>query len=161
MIKIKLSTLWLLMTITILVSCQRTLSTENIKPPGYQPPISKDSMFRCHYLINWDSVSISNKLIGLWQWEFIECYWNPENANSEDYKGLTVEFKTDKTVIVKDNGQVLQTSTWGITKLNDGYYKIDATPIVGQLFGKILFCDDRVVFSDTYVDGCDNYFKQK
>ncbi len=125
------------------------------------PPVALSGMVLCHNRISWDSAAIRNKLIGKWQWEFISCYWNREDANSRDFKGLTVVFKQDNTLEVTANEQSKKTATWSVVKLNDGNYTLAVSPIVLQLPGRVIFCEDRVVFSDSYVDGCDNYFKRQ
>ena len=73
---------------------------------------------------------------------------------------MTVEFKSDSTLEVKVNGATTQSSTWEIVNLGDSQFEINADPVVPQLHGRILFCEDRVLFYDSYIDGCDNYFKR-
>lgn len=143
----------------IQISCNKTVNTET--PQQQKPPIRLDSMLLCHQQIFWDSTAIRNALIGKWKWEYIKCYWKPESANSEEFKTLSIEFKNNDSVDVKTNGQITQKSSWSIVRLNDGYFKLLVSPIVYQLPGKILFCGDRVIFYDSYVDGCDNYFKKQ
>ncbi|MDE3251895.1 MAG: hypothetical protein KGO92_03750, partial [Bacteroidota bacterium] len=88
------------------------------------------------------------------------CYWNPENANGTEYKNLTLTFKQNDTVEVRVNNQTIQLASWKIVTLNDGFSKLEVNPLVYQLPGKILFCEGRVLFYDSYTDGCDNYFKK-
>ncbi|MBS1511608.1 MAG: hypothetical protein JST86_12250 [Bacteroidetes bacterium] len=130
-------------------------------PQSQKPPITPDSMLLCHNQTIWDSSTIHQHLIGKWQWEYIKCYWAPENANNEDFKNLSVEFKQNNSLEVKLNGQTTQTSSWAIVRLNDGYFKLVTNPIVFQLPGKVLFCENHVLFFDSYTDGCDNYFKKQ
>jgi hypothetical protein len=145
--------------IALQASCKKTKTTNS--PQLQKPPIALDSMLLCYGQTSWDSTSIHNALVGKWQWEYIKCYWNPENANNEDFKNLSIEFKQKDTLEVNQNGQITQISSWDIVKLNDGYFKLIVKPIVLQLPGKVLFCGDRVLFYDSYIDGCDNYFKKK
>lgn len=142
----------------IQISCEKPYTAD--ATPKEKPPISLDSMLQCHGQNNWDSARIRNALIGNWQWEYITCYWTPENANGKDYKNLTLEFMQNDSVAVKVNNQIIQLSSWKITQLNDGYSKLTVNPIVIQLPGKILFCGGHVLFYDSYTDGCDNYFKK-
>lgn len=149
----------LVLSITaIQTSCKKTKGT--VTTQQQKPPVTFDSMLHCYGQINWDSTAIRNALIGKWHWEFIRCYWNPESANCEDFKNLSVEFKQHDSLEVKLNNQVTQKSSWVVTRLNDGYFKLSVNPIVLQLPGKVLFCGDHVLFYDSYTDGCDNYFKK-
>jgi hypothetical protein len=148
-----------LILLVLQTACKKT--EEKIMPQQQLPPITFDSMFHCHAQTIWDSATIHNALLGKWQWTFIKCYWNPEDANSEEYKNLSLEFKNDNTLVVKIDGQISQTATWNVMNLNDGYFKLLVSQFVPQLFGRILFCGDKVLFYDSYTDGCDNYFKKQ
>lgn len=136
--------------------------TDTSDPPQQEdPPVALDSMLRCYSVMSWDSAVIHDALINTWEWEFIKCYWKPEDANGEDFKGLSVQFKQNDSLEVKLNNQLTQVSSWSIVRLNDEYFKLSTSPFIPQLPGKILLCGDRILFYDSYVDGCDNYFKKQ
>lgn len=139
--------------------CQKQLQPDPTRVVP-SPPVSQSDMSVCHNNSAWDSAQIHNKLLGRWEWEFIECYWNPEDANNTDFKGLMLNFNTDSTVLVTDSSGNIQTSCWQLQATNSGYWIMRTTPLVYQLPGRVLFCGERVLFSDTYVDGCNNYFKK-
>lgn len=141
--------LWTLIPI-ILLGCNK----------GEKPPIDQEDMWACHHETAWDSLQTNNTLIGEWEWEYIGCYWNPEDANCDEFKGLTIEFNPDNTLNVKQNGQITQTSSWKVVDGDIGVFKIDVNPYVNQVNGSILFCNNRIEFYDSYIDGCDNYFKR-
>ena len=124
-------------------------------------PIDQSYIWNCHHEISWDLITTSNNLIGDWEWEYIECYSNIEDANKFVYKGLLIEFKSDNTLDVKVSGQIIQTSNWKLVHGDADLFAIDVDPRVPQLYGRILFCNDRVEFNDSYIDGCDNYFTRK
>lgn len=149
----------LLFTFTCLLACLKNNNNEVIVQ-SQKPPIAIDSMLRCYNKSGWDSTSIRNTLIGKWQWEFIRCFWHPEKANSEDFKTLAIEFKTNDSLTVYMGNQVTQTASWGVTKQFDGFYNLSVSTFIPQLPGNILLCGNRVVFYDSYVDGCDNFFKK-
>jgi hypothetical protein len=144
--------------LAIQTSCKKTKSTDT--PQQQDPPVTLDSMLLCHNQTNSDSVATRNALIGKWHWEYISCYWYPERANNQDFKNLAIEFKQNDSLEVQLMGQVTQRSSWSIVKTNDGYFKLVVEPLVLQLPGKILFCKDRLLLYDSYVDGCDNYYKK-
>jgi len=146
--------LWTLIIPIILFACNR-----NEDPPN--PPINQGDMWKCHHEISWDSLKTKNTLIGEWEWEYIGCYWNPEDANNDEFKGLTIEFKADNKLEVRENGQIAQTSNWRVVKGDSDTFAIDVSPSSGLLYGRILFCGDRVEFNHSFIDGCDNYFKRK
>ncbi len=118
-------------------------------------------MWDCHHETSWDSLKTNLTLIGEWEWEFTGCYRSPEGATNEEFKGLTIEFKSDNTLEVKENEQITQISNWKVAEGDADLFAIDVEPSVIQLYGRILFCGERVEFNDSYIDGCDNYFKRK
>ncbi len=124
-------------------------------------PISQGDMWDCHHKTAWNLLKTKNALIGKWEWVYTGCFWSPENANGDEFKGLTIEFKPNNTLEVKENGQTIQTSTWKVVDGDADLFALDVTPNVNQLYGRILFCDERVEFNDSYIDGCDNYFERK
>ncbi len=81
----------------------------------------------------------------------------PEESSSE-YDGLSIEFNSDNTLEVKEDGVVTQTSTWVVVDRNWELFQLEVNPYVTQLGGGVLICDDRVIFNYSFVDGCDNYF---
>ena len=49
----------------------------------------------------WDSVNIHDKLLGQWDWEYIQCFWDPEKRQLQRFLGMTVEFKSGDTLEIK------------------------------------------------------------
>jgi hypothetical protein len=125
------------------------------------PPINQREIWDFHHKMTWDTLSTKKTLIGEWEWEYIGCFWNPDCANYNDFKGMTIEFKSDNTLHVRENGRITQTMNWKVVKGDADLFRLDADPGVFQLNGRILFCDERVEFNHSYIDGCDNYFKRK
>lgn len=139
----------LLAILLILLACN--------KEPN--PPISQSDMWDCHSGMTWDSLKTANALIGEWEWEYISCFSGL--ANDSESKGLTIEFKSDNTLDVKQDGETTQISTWEVVERSTGFFKVDVAPSVNQLNGLILFCDERIEFQSSESDGCDDYFKRK
>ena len=136
----------------ILLSCSKE------EAPVVQSPIGN-----CSEQVPLDSVQTSNALIGEWEWIFIDCFWwYPEQANGEKYQGLSVIFRADSTLEVVEKRQVTQTAHWEIVDGYNGFLALEVDPPVEQLHGLIRrYCNDVVLFNDSYVDGCDNFFRRK
>jgi hypothetical protein len=124
------------------------------------PPVDHSDLLECYQKENWDTLKMSNALLGEWKWEYVSCFWFPEEANAEDSKGLTVEFKSDHTLLVKQNGVTTQTSAWIIRKGSDTFYELEVSPFVAQLRGQIISCAPWLEFYDSYVDGCDHFYSK-
>lgn len=58
------------------------------------------------------------------------------------------------------NWEVIQTET-NILSDPARSYQIKTDLFVSQLFGVILICEDEVLFTSSYVDGCDNRFEKQ
>ncbi len=142
---------------SIILSC----SDDNIvELEKAERPISMMDMFKCHQQLEWDSLSITNELIGRWDWQFVGCFWTPENDNNTQYSDLSIQFNNDNTLNVINNGIAMQTSNWVVTHGDSPAYKIVTEPRVKNLDGRIWFCDDLLEFNNSYRDGCDNIFKK-
>ena len=125
------------------------------------PPISLTEMWDCHSQTAWDSLKTKKALIGEWEWEYIQCAWSPKGPNGYEYKGLTIEFKSDNSLTVKENGQTIQLSNWRVVDGDLGYFALSVDPEVAQFSGRILVCDDNLVFNSSHIELCDNYFKRR
>ncbi|SDM72341.1 hypothetical protein SAMN05421823_12114 [Catalinimonas alkaloidigena] len=125
------------------------------------PRWSPDELWACHQAHSWDALQTRHTLLGEWIWEQRRCVWHPKEANREAFGGLHLVFKADSTLEVQENGQVLQVSRWQVVPGDAGLFALQVDPAIAQLSGRILFCEDRVVFQDSYRDGCDHYFKRK
>jgi len=123
-------------------------------------PKSMSKMSKCYNETSWDTTGISNALLGEWEWKYVSCLDFREDASDETYKGLEVDFKSDNSLIVKENGTITQTSTWKIVEEHADFFGLEVEPSLPQLRGMIIICDELVVFNNSYIDVCDNYFEK-
>jgi hypothetical protein len=73
---------------------------------------------------------------------------------------LVLEFREDSTINVLVNDVVIQSSNWTVQEGDDDLFEIEATPLVGEVLGRLLICDNDAVFSFSHFDGCDKYFSK-
>lgn len=107
-----------------------------------------------------DSLNTLSFIQGEWEWEYILCAGNISGGNDTAHLGLTVNFQSDNTVELSENGQLNQTSNWEIIPAGNGFWGLDIQPGINELYGYLVICDDRVQFNNTPTDGCANYFKR-
>lgn len=114
-----------------------------------------NSFWNCQNSQNMDSASTYNKLIGSWIWTKQACYpGQPINAD----KNVKITFNSNGTFNVTENSTILTQGTWGL-KINDiNFWGLDLTSPSNYLYGSISFCENYVLFSDSYRDGCNNLF---
>ncbi len=142
--------LFLALCIAIISACKK----DEIKlPQKYE--------WKCGYENTLDSTEIYKKLEGTWDWAFISCIELSGLSNGLSFKGLTVTFAPDHSLTARHKGMLMQNSKYRLEKELDGSYTLFTEPMVLQLYGRIIFCEDKVLFYDSYVDGCDNYFEKK
>lgn len=113
--------------------------------------------WNCRFVNTLGANGIAQKLAGEWQWSHRTCWGTgPEKDETTD-KGLVVTFTYDQQVIISQNGKVIASAPYTLAADGTDNFVIETSPVT-QLLGHIYFCNDKVVFSDTYKDGFDNYF---
>jgi hypothetical protein len=115
------------------------------------------SFWNCNQSQNLDTTTISSKLFGSWRWGKQVCGNGAGKTKTAD-KNIKVTFKTDRTFSVNENATLLTQGTWKLVKVDGNSWVLDLSSASEYLYGRILFCDYRVLFNDSYRDGCDNLF---
>ena len=116
-----------------------------------------DSYWRCNEAQNLDSTAISAKLIGSWIWNKRACF---EAATESANKNIQVTFRADGTFSVNENATSLTQGTWKLEQANHKTWQLNLSSRSDYLYGRILFCDNQVLFNQSYLDGCDNLFNK-
>ena len=123
-------------------------------------PRSIQRMWNCHHQQNWEAEWIFYRLIGNWEWEFIDCFDLPEGANGSEFTGLTVAFNSDSTLLASYPGKATIFSKWEVVPEDGTEWGLITDPPINELAGRLLFCDKRLLCNNSYIDGCDNYFRE-
>lgn len=118
-------------------------------------------MWECHHDSIWDEIKTRNALLGIWNFEFIGCYYSSIHTAYVTDRGISIEFKPDSTLIVRTKDSITQVSTWQVVDGDADLFQLEVEPFVDQLWGIILICDNRVEFNQSYADICDHWFKKK
>ncbi len=116
-------------------------------------------MYACHDAYAWDATMISDSLIGEWEWVSMVCPLLPVELYCDSLPNFTVEFISDSTLIVLQNDSLYQTASWELSE-TQGNYQMITNPPIYTLQGNILFCGEIVMFSLSFIDGCDDSFKR-
>ena len=118
--------------------------------------IDLNAFWQCNNSQNLDSAAISNKLLGEWKWTKQACYSTGKTTKAD--KDLRVIFGANSTFTVTDNSNIVTQGTWKLKIVDNNKWGLDLSTRSEYLYGRILFCDDQVLFNDSYIDGCDNLF---
>jgi hypothetical protein len=101
-----------------------------------------------------------NKIIGQWEWKHAEyIYANPPD---NDFKGMKIEFRDDLTGTLTYYKIAPQEFTWSIGTYSI-YFGFSTEPIIPQLSGQIIFCDNIMlcgIIESQIADGVNNYFQK-
>jgi hypothetical protein len=117
-----------------------------------------NSYWQCNKSQNLDTTAISNKLLGSWVWSKKFCFWEAKTILAD--KNIKVTFNFDRTFFVNEGSSTLTQGTWKLKKVDVSSWGLDLTSTSEYLYGHILFCDNQVLFNDSYIDGCDYLFNK-
>ena len=105
-----------------------------------------------------DSAAISTQIVGSWRLVQQRLGSNGEVATTDN--SIIVTFNSDSTFTVLENSSVTTQGNWGLYKFSSNSWALDLTSASPYLYGIISFCDNKVLFTDSVVDGNDNLFEK-
>lgn len=117
------------------------------------------SFSECHQSQNLDSAAIYNKLIGSWKWTKQNCFSIGKTTKAD--KTVIVSFNGNGSFTVMENAAVTSQGTWRLQKEDVNYWGLTLSQYSNYLWGRILFCNNEVLFNNSYRDGCDNLFNRQ
>ena len=119
--------------------------------------IDMKELWDCNAAQNFDSAKLASKLIGAWKWTAQSCYGSGYKTNLAD-KNVKVTFTSTGTFTVMENSIIVTQGNWKLKIQDVTIYGLDLDHTSEYLHGRILLCDNRVLFNASYIDGCDNLF---
>lgn len=134
----------------LLTSCEK----------GEKSIINQSSLWDCYHEQVWDSLQIENSLLGQWDWVNNSCGGFPNNMSTSEFAGIRVVFKEGNILELIQDSVIIQTSDWHVVDGDAHLFELDLNPNIYQLNGRILICAQEVLFNQSYIDGCDNYFQK-
>ena len=123
-----------------------------------KPPMTLSEFYTCHHEKIWNQNSTRDSLIGIWDWIYIGRFNSGQNT---EMQGVTIEFKPDSTLVTKVKDSITHISFWIVVDGDADMYAVEESPVGEYLGGRIQFCDDLVLFNDSYRDLFDNYFRKR
>ena len=114
----------------------------------------------CYNKQTWGLQEVKNKIVGQWEWKYAEYIYatTPDN----DFKGMKIEFRDDLTGTLTYSKVAPLEFTWSIGTYNV-YFGFSTEPLIPQLNGQILFCENIMLCGVTgsgIADGVNNYFQK-
>ena len=117
-------------------------------------------ILECHNKHTWGHEETRNKIIGQWEWKHADYVYAVPPGN--DLTGMKIEFRNDFTGTLTYYEVVPLEFTWSIGTY-DIYFSFSTDPIIQQLSGQILFCDNIMlcgIEGSGIADGVNNYFQK-
>ena len=114
----------------------------------------------CHNKQTWGLDEVTDNIIGQWEWKHAEYIYAVPPAN--DPKGMKIEFRNDMTGTLTYSKTAPVEFTWSIGTYNI-YFSFTTEPLIPQLNGQILFCDNIMlcgIVENAIADGVNNYFQK-
>ena len=137
---------FLILTICLIAfSCKRT---------------KQDLICECDNAAFLDSTAISNKIPGAWLWTKKRC-WDGNGKILFANKNVKVNFNTNRTFTVAENGSIITIGNWDLIFVDTYIWGLKLSAPSEYLYGRISFCNNQVMFNDSYIDGCDNVFSKE
>lgn len=117
------------------------------------------SYWQCNQAQKLDTTAIAKKLEGSWLWTKQDCALLGKFKYAD--KKIRVTFRSNRTFSVTENSTTLTQGNWKIKQEDGNSWGLAMSSPSTYLYGRILFCDNQVVFNQSYIDGCDNVFKKE
>ncbi len=117
-----------------------------------------DSFWSCNSAQNLDSTAISNKIQGPWKWIKQACCGDSKFKPAD--KNIKVIFNPNSTFTVSENSTIVTQGNWRLVIVDATMWGLDLSSSNSYLYGRILFCDNKVLFNDSHLDGGDFVFEK-
>ena len=121
-------------------------------------PLIKTDYYACHNKTQWNVGKIHDALLGSWLWDSTKCSMSGKSSLSNaNYKLI---FIGDSKLYVYKNNMLHTEASWSITG-KDNSFILRTEPFVERAYGSVYFCGDKVEFQNSWVDGCDFFYKKE
>lgn len=113
---------------------------------------------KCHKENAFSENRIQSSLEGDWSWDYGYNPWAPELANGSDFEGYVLRFNKERTLQLFDNnGNEEYFTNYRIEYIRD-YYELKVDESSQFIWGRLLICDNELLFWDSHIDGSDNFY---
>lgn len=122
-------------------------------------PYSIEGAYNCYQDQSWTATSVDAALVGEWDRVYYSCYSGEmdEIAIGE----LRLVLTDDHQLEIYENGLLERTDSWEVIPRGNENFELKTSQILPWLNGDIVICEDLLVFFESYIDGCDNYFEKR
>lgn len=134
----------------VLVGCRRNLQT----------PVEIQEVADCYKETDWNANDVHDALIGKWELQFGGLYSTDVPTPPDEQNGKFVEFNSDSLFVYDDEWTLIDSSHWEVVVGDAPLFELELTKYISGLRGRILICDDVVIFNNSYISGTDSFFQR-
>lgn len=121
-------------------------------------PYLLETTYNCYQDQSWTTATVETAIIGEWERVYFSCFSGEMGEVGPDE--LTLYLMADRKLEIYRNGLPDRTDTWEIVPRGSENFELKTSQIQPWLKGDIVICDDLLLFFESYIDGCDNYFEK-
>lgn len=122
--------------------------------------VEEKPFWECSSVLNNDSASMVNKLIGSWKLASIGGGMVPGFVG-QDVPQVELIFNQDLTYVVKGNVETSGNGSWSLVFENGQLVELAASAHNMYLYGSMRFCENKIGFFNSALDGPDYVFTRK
>ncbi|MGI6048624.1 MAG: hypothetical protein ACOYEG_11595 [Petrimonas sp.] len=112
-------------------------------------------LYNCHKSQKYDSTKLASKLIGTWKWT---TYSAEIPGTIKADKNVFLNLTKEGEFTVTENSVVVTRGNWKLKVADIDLFALDLNNPSTYLYGRILLCENLVLFNNSYIDGGDNLF---
>lgn len=121
-------------------------------------PYSLEDTYNCFQDKSWSVATVDAAIVGDWDWVYYSCF---SGEMGETNTGeLLLKLKGDHQLEIYKNGLLERLATWEVKPRGNENFFLETSESIPSLKGDIVICGDVLLFFNSYVDGCDNYFER-
>ena len=109
----------------------------------------------CNASQNFDSTKLAGKLIGSWK---LTRSWSESAGTINASNNIKVTFDNSGAFAILEDSSLLSNGTWKLKIKDSNLYGLELDQPSMYLYGRILLCDNQVMFNQSYIDGIDYLF---
>lgn len=121
-------------------------------------PYSIEGAYNCYQDESWTAASVETAIIGEWERVYYSCY-SGEMGEIPAGELLLILHENHELEVYQD-GLLERTDTWEVVPRGSENFELKTSQILPWVNGDIVICDDLLVFFESYISGCDNFFER-
>ena len=117
--------------------------------------IDTKQLWDCYKSQNYDSTKLASELLGTWKWT---AYYSEIPGTNKANKDVFLNLSKTGTFTVTENSVVITQGNWNLRIADINNYELELNKPSTYLYGRIVLCENQVLFNNSYIDGSDNLF---